>query len=159
MQPGYKPEPADTFTRFVGKFRSKCWAVGSEWQKKWHRIDDANSFLYENVSGDLTNDTDPSPNYFRLITLLVCYILILFILFVIIIPGVKCYCSIDVPRDRLTFPTTFQSPPLNYDQPILWRLMTIDDGDDSIWIHTTLYSVLWIRLLLCIVCILTPCFC
>ena len=30
MQPGYKPEPADTFTRFVGKFRSKCWAVGSE---------------------------------------------------------------------------------------------------------------------------------
>ena len=69
MQPGYKPEPADTFTRFVGKFRSKCWAVGSEWQKKWHRIDDANSFLYKNVSGDLTNDTDPSPNYFRLIML------------------------------------------------------------------------------------------
>ena len=91
----------------------------------WHRIDDANSFLYENVSGDLTNDTDPSPNYFRLITLLVCYILILFILFVIIIPGVKCYCSIDVPRDRLTFPTTFQSPP-----PQLWSTNFVTTDDD-----------------------------
>ena len=156
MQPGYKPEPADTFTRFVGKFRSKCWAVGSEWQKKWHPIDDANSFLYKNVSGDLTNDTDPSPNYFRLIMLYnpVYIICNHYTRWRKVLLFYRCTKRPAHFPDYISIP-----PPLNDDQPILWRLMTIDDGDDSIWIHTTLYSVLWIRLVLCIVCILTPCFC
>ena len=138
MQPGYKPEPADTFTRFVGKFRSKCWAVGSEWQKKYDIASMTRILFCMKMSLATLLMT------LTLVLIILdwlCYI-ILFILFVIIIPGVKCYCSIDVPRDRLTFPTTFQSPPpstmINQFCDDWWRLMTATTRSGYI-LHCTVY--------------------